>query len=264
MVLRVPVVPAMVQQARRTVPRVVQQPRVQVTLPVALVVLVREVAGRVAPRMAAPRRTRIRVLPVGPRIAVPVVPVDPALRPAGPLELVVLLIAELVGMPIAEPVVPGAAVPAVIPMVDPRVAVRAATLPAAPVLELPEPPTQRVTLPAVLAVPRPPELVARVRVLPRPRPRPRVVQDLSVVPRTAVPVAQRLVVLAVPAEQVRVVPVPRARAVLLMVAQVLPAVPGRAVPAVPRRAVPVVEPRPVMVVLVVAPLAAIPILPAVT
>jgi hypothetical protein len=121
---------------------------------------------------------------------------------------------------------------------------------------------QRVIPPAVRAVLGTLEPVVQVRAVQRPLLRLRVVQDLSVVPQRAVPVAQRLALTAVPAEQALVVSAPRVRAVPPVVAQARRVVPGRAVLVVPRPPGPVVQPQPVLVVLVVIPLAAIAVPPA--
>jgi hypothetical protein len=177
----------------------------------------------------------------------PVVPVTPA----------------LVAMPTVVVVVPVTPGPVELRPLA-RMLVMRGTLPAVLVLEPPGRAMQRVTLSAGLAVRLPPVPVVLARAVPRRVPRLQVEQDLPPVMRIAVPVAQRLVVTVGPAEWVRVLPAERGRAVLLRAAQVLPAVTARAVPAVPVTPGPVVQRQPVMVVLVVTPLAAIPIPPAVT
>jgi hypothetical protein len=192
--------PALVQMARPTVPRVVQQTRVQAMLAAVLVVSVRVVAPQAALRPALLRPIRIQVLPVAPRIAEPVVPVGRPVPAAEPAELVVTPIAELAGMPIAEPVVPGTAVLAVTRLVDPRAPETAAARPVVSVPEQLRRLMQRVTPTAVPVVRRIPEPVVRARAVRRRLPRPRVAQGLSVVPRIAAPAVRRLVVLAVPAE----------------------------------------------------------------
>jgi len=254
---------APVQLAQPTVPRVVQQTRVQAMLAAVLVVSVRVVSARVAPRLAAPPRTPIRVVPVGPRIAEPAAVVGTAVRAALPPELVGMPIAEPAGMPIVEPVVPRTAVPAVTRLVDPQVAGIAVAAPVVRVLEALLRAMQVAIPTAVLVVPRTADLVGRVLVVRRPPPRLRAVQDLLAVPRTAVPAVQRLAVTAVPAEQGQVVSVLRVRAVRPLVAQVLPAVLETLVQVVPRTPEPAVQLQPVPVVLVVTRLAVIPTLPAV-
>ena len=218
MVLRLLAEPAMVQTARPTVPRVVRQTQVQAMLAAALVVSVPVAVARAASLRAVPRRTRTRVLPVVPRIAGPVVSVGIAMLAAEPAVLVVMPTAALAGMPTVVPVVPRTAVPAVTPMADPRALGTAAARLVVSVLEQLQRPMQRVTPPAVLVVLAIPEPVVQARVVPRRLLRLRVEQGLWVVPRTAVPAVQRLVVMVVPVEQGLVLPVPRVRVVLPLVA----------------------------------------------
>jgi hypothetical protein len=103
-------------------------------------------------------------------------------------------------------------------MADPRALGTAAARLVVSVLEQLQRPMQRVTPPAVLVVLAIPEPVVQARVVPRRLLRLRVEPGLWVVPRTAVPAVQRLVVMVVPVEQELVLPVPRVRVVLPLVA----------------------------------------------
>jgi hypothetical protein len=234
-------------------------------------VLVRVPPVRVVTPIVAPRRTPTRVLAVepgiaalvGPRTAVAVLVERLVLVVMPTVGLAVLGPAELVVVPTVVRVVPGPAGP-VAQVLARRTGARLETRPVVLVLEPPGRVMRRVTPRAVPAVPEAQVPVVLVRARPRPVERLRAEQDPLAAPRTAVRVAQRLVVTAVPAEPARVVPVPRVRAVLPMAAPALRAVLGRAVPAVPVTPGPVVQPRPVPVVQVVALLAAMPIPPAVT
>jgi len=271
MARRVTAVPAMVLQVRPTVPRAVAQPPVLAMPAAGRAVPVRVVAVRVVTPMVAPHRTPSRQLPVVPGTAAPAGPRTAVLLVVGRPERVVMPIAGLavpatavlVVMPTAAPGVPVTPGPVGLPM-PPRTVARLETLPAVLVLEPPGRAMQRVTPVAVRAVRRPRVPVVSAQAASRQVRRLRVEQDLPPATRTAVQADQRQAVSAGPAEQVMVVPVQRVRAVLLLVAQVVPAVTERAVPAVPVTPGPVVQPQPVMVVLVVTPLAVIPILPAVT
>ena len=119
---------------------------------------------------------------------------------------------------------------------------------------------RRVTPVAVQAVPGAAVPVVMLRV-PRLRVRlPRVVPVLPA-PRTAVPAVPVVLPTPVRVRPVRVARVQPVRAVLPMVAPVRRVAPGRAVLVVPRPPEPVVQLRPALVGLVVAPLAAIAILP---